>query len=331
MKHVFEIMTSLPLGNIRQEASMTMTSRMKTMTICLVIAAFLISGTAAWAREKEKKNDEAENLLQAEDTLLHIRSEAEIGTDGRFISLLTSLGLKNDIQAPSKLRAFMISLPIVRTSIGAGYSYSIRRASLVWVTGDCIITGRREQVLQLLLTAMNSTGLKGSGSMKEEGSVMTFTLEESGLIYTLSFVKPEDIMIDGRPFCKTKLYCKVGDSNVSSAQPLSRVMTVFPFLKDRRIEDAFYKELASVDVEMVTLGGASVRTYEWEAILIPPEKAKKITLLAQMETMLETLGYTRDAAQNEKETVIRKSTGTAANLNEVAGSRKVHVLIKSEQ
>ena len=187
-----------------------------------MIAAFIISGTVVWAREKEKKNSEAENLLQAEDTLLHIKSEAEIGTDGRFISLLNSLGLKNDIQAPSKLRAFMTSLPIVRTSIGAGYSYSIRRASLVWVTGDCIVTGRREQVLQLLLAAMNSTGLKVSGTMKEEASVMTFTLEESGLIYTLSFMKPEDIMIDGRPFCKTKLYCKVGDSNVSSVSAIEQ-------------------------------------------------------------------------------------------------------------
>ena len=44
-----------------------------------------------------------------------------------------------------------------------------------------------------------------------------------------------------------------------------------------------------------------------------------------METMLETLGYTRDAAQNAKETFIRKSTGSAANLNKVAGSEKVHI------
>gem|GEM_PF-1643225 len=317
---------------------MTMTPRTITLTICVVIAAFLLSGAAVWTSDKEKKNDEAEKLLQAEDTLLHIRAESEIGTDGRFISLLDSLGLKNDLQAPSRLRAFMTSLPIVRASIGAGYSYSIRRASLVWVTGDCIVTGRREQVLQLLLKSMSNTGLKESGSGKEEGSVMTFTLEEGGLIYSLSFMKPEDIMMEGRPFCKTKLYCKVGDSNVSSVQPLSRIMTVFPFLKDRRIEDAFYNELASTDVEMVTLGGASVSTYEWEAILIPPEKDKdknrnknKITLLEQMEAIFLKLGYTRDTDHNATETFTRKSTGSALNLKKVAGSEKVHIRIKPEK
>lgn len=340
MKHIFRTyFASLTIGMMeywsgifRQEASVT--TRAITFSIYVVIAAFILSGAAAWASDREKNSGDGEKLLQAEDTLLHIKSESETGTDGRFTNLLDSLGLKNDLQAPSRLRAFMTSLPIVRASIGAGYSYSIRRASLVWVTGDCIVAGRREQVLQLLLKSMSSTGLKESG--KEEATVMTFTLEEGGLIYSLSFMKPEDIMIEGRPFCKTKLYCRVGDSNVSPVQPLGRIMTVFPFLKDRRIEDAFYDELASTDVEMVTLGGASVSRYEWEAILIPSEKDKnrnknKVTLLDQMEAIFLKLGYARDTAHDATGTFIRKCTGSAVNLKKVAGSEKVHIRIKPEQ
>lgn len=302
--------------------------RIITAIICLVIAAFLFPGATAWT--KEKKTEELQNTPPPEDTLIHIKQEALIGTDGKLIRMLDSLGLKNDLQAPLKFRNFITSLPIVRMSMGAGYFYNIRRASLLWAAGDCMVTGRREQVLQLLLTAIKSTGFIESRDKKEMTATCNYTLEENGLIYSLSFLKPEDILMDGRPVCKTKLLCRVEDSNVSSPQVLSRIITIFPFLKDRRIEDIFYREMASVDVEMVSMGGASARVCEWEAVFTPPEKAKKITLLAQMETMLEKMGYARDVTQEATETFVRKITGSSAYLNKVAGSEKVHIRVRPE-
>jgi len=308
-----------------------MTYALKTM-LCLLISAIMLCSAAAWA--KEKKADESEVKMPVEDSLLHIREEAEVGTDGKFMSLLGSMGQKNDLQAPLRLRTFIESLPVAKMGMGVGYFHSIRRSSLLWATGECLVTGRREQVYQLLLNAVKATGMKESPGRNEAAPIISYTLEESGLIYSLSFMKPEDVMIDGRSYSKTKITCKVEDSNVSSPQTLGRVLTAFPFLRDRRIDDAVYKEMAAVEVEMISLGGAVIRSYEWEAVFIPPEKPdkkNKTTLMSQVEAMLEKLGFAKEAASQAAETFTRKATGSAAYVNKVAGSEKVHIRIRPEQ
>lgn len=132
-------------------------------------------------------------------------------------------------------------------------------------------------------------------------------------------------MMNGYPVCKTKIIWKIEDSNISSVPTLGRLLSIFPYLKDSRIDETFYQEIYSFNIELLTLGGTFQRSFDWEVIIIPTENTKKGTLYLQMETMLEKLGYTRQSAESAKKMFIRKETGSSACLEKVAGSKKVHI------
>jgi hypothetical protein len=292
--------------------------------LCALMLIILLSGPAGAA--KDKKTEET----KADDTLHHLREVAVIGTDARFKSLLDSLGISSDIEAPQKMRACLATLPIARMGLGVGYIYAIRRATLLWSTGECILAGRREQALGRILETMKNLGFTESpGGNGTPG--LLYTLEEAGAIYTATLTRPEDTVVNGQGFSITKILWKTEDSNVSTMSTLKSLLVVFPFLKDRRIEEAVYNDLGPLNVEMLTLGDASRQSRDWEVILVPPEKAKKGSLYQQIETMLAKLGYIPESSNASSGTFARKSTGSYAYLDRIAGSEKIHIRFRLEK
>jgi hypothetical protein len=290
--------------------------------LCLLLSIFLPFPAQAG---KEKKTES----IAVEDSIPHIKEAAALGSDARFIALLDAQGLKNDIKAPAKLRTFITSLSVVKTGMGAGYLFAIRRAALLWSTGDCVIAGTREQALQRILFLLKELGFSEEVKAREAGAPLLYTFEYEGITQTVTIAKPEDALMAGRAVSTTKILWKAEDTNVSTIMTLDALLSALPYLKEPRIDETLYREIGSRPVEMITLGGTSRNLYDWEVLIVPPEKQKKgSSLIAEMASLLEKLGYTKEGADPSKESFTRKSTGSAAFLDKVAGSDKVHLRIK---
>jgi len=286
---------------------------------CILLTLALLPGTGAIAKEKPAGE------IKAGDTLLELKEQAGIGTDVRFSSLLESMGLRNDLPGPEKMRAFLTALPIVKTSMGVGYVYAIRRVSFIWSTGDCMLMGTREQAMVRILAAVRSAGLRESEGRKDGSPALQYTVEDAGMLHTVAIARPEDRIINGRAVSITKIVWKVEDGNISSMADLARLLSVYPSLRDRRIDDLFYTELGPVQVEMLTMGGPSRKATDWEILLVPPESKKKVTLYEQVESLLEKLGYVKENTGTGKNIYSRKTTGSTVYLDRLPGGEKVHM------
>jgi hypothetical protein len=285
----------------------------------------LLSGTAGSAKEKPAGE------IRIDDTLMELKEEATIGTDAKFSTLLDSQGLRSDLHGPEKMRTFLAALPIVKTGMGVGYVYAIRRVSFIWSTGDCTLMGTREQAMQRILAAVKSVDLRESPAKNDGSPTLQYTVEEAGMLHTVAVARPEDRIINGRPVSSTKIVWKVEDGNISSMATLGRLLSVYPFLKDRRIDESVYAELGPVQVEILTMGGPSRKAYDWELLLVPPEKKGKVTLYSQVEGMLEKLGYAKEGPEAAKNVFSRKNTGSMVYLDRVPGGEKVHMRFVPER
>jgi hypothetical protein len=299
--------------------------KQSALFICTLIAIALLSGAAGIAKEKPSGE------IKPGDTLIELKEEADIGTDVKFSALLDSQGLRSDLHGPGKMRAFLAALPIVKTGMGVGYIYAIRRVSFIWSTGDCILLGTREQAMQRILAAVKTVDLRESEVKKDGSPALHYTVEEAGMLHTVAIARPEDRIINGRPVSTTKIVWKVEDGNISSMADLSRLFSVYPFLKDRRIDETVYAMLGPVQVEMLTMGGPSRKAYDWDIVLVPLEKKEKVSFFSQVEGMFEKLGYTKEGADAAKNVFSRKSTGSTVYLDKIPGGENVHMRFVPER
>ncbi|MDQ7824178.1 MAG: hypothetical protein RDV48_15355 [Candidatus Eremiobacteraeota bacterium] len=302
------------------------------LTFCLVLVCFLAAGPAGFTKaaafaKEEKKPPE----VLFDDSLIHLKDASEISTDAQFITLLDRCGLNSGIKAPARMRAFLTSLPVAKMSIGVGYLYSIRRNTFLWSTGECFLTGYREQVLQKMLSLLKGLGFRESGKNSVSADAMTFTGEENGIDHTVAITRPAESFSGGATLSMIKILWKTADSNTSTMPTLSRLITLYPFFKDRRIEDSVYAEVGPMEVEMVTMGGSSEKGFDWDVTVNPPAKAKAGAMAAQMRAMVEKLGYSLVGTAQNAEVFSRKSTGSTAYVTKITGTEKVNVRFVPEK
>lgn len=286
----------------------------------LGVVLLFISHTHSIAKEEKKPV-----VITADEMLMQLRDMGGISTDAKFITLMKALGMPDELYAPAKMREMLTSLPVVKMGMGVGYVQSIGRLSFIWSTGDCYMSGYREQVLQRILTLLKKFGFREDTSSQRPADMSVYTLEEGGLIHTVAIGRPEEKMMNNQPLCYTKIVWKVEVSSITSLPTVARFLSIFSFMKDRRIEEAVYKELGPLEVEMLTRGSTGGESFDWDATVLPTEKMKKGALYSQLKTLIESLGYLPEAYDGEVETFSRKSTKSYATLNKVAGSEKVHL------
>ena len=293
--------------------------------LLLVSVSFCLATGVLHGKEKEMPA-----VIDMGDPLERLHDLAEIGTDGKFITMLSALDQGENIEAPGKMRLFLEQFSVIGMKISAGYNHENGKAVLVWVVQDMIVPGYREQINKRLQDVIKMAGFSMPRDAGTSGSQLSMTLDEGGVIQTVNLSKSQEIYVGGRPVVKLGFVWRVDDTCTSSLQTLARLTGRFSYFKDRRIGDSFYQDLGSLEVEYLAVGGANRGAYDWNVTLVKSEKMKRDDLYKVVKGALDKRGCVQGASEKDLECYSLPGTKMKAYLRRLGQDQKIRLFVVPE-
>ncbi len=275
-----------------------------------------LGGTGSMTAQEEKTTP-IERLIRA----------ADVGDDKKFQELLSAEKQADHHTAPARLRELLASFRVLRMDMGQAYAHEEGKAALVWWFGEIGIAGDVDNVGAQIADAMKSAGFTAAEGEKGRKK---FTLSKDGVTQEIGIEGPHRWVGGKETACGIRMMWKVADEKESPAQTLEKLLGQLPVLKDDRLEDSVYIDLASLPVARLAFGGTWTRYYDWDATFAAdsPEAAAK--LHERLRKLVSDLGYEEMKSKEDPQSFERKKTGSFGWLHAPDAKHRVRLRFQPE-
>lgn len=247
---------------------------------------------------------------------------ADVGSDKKFQELLGAEQQAGNHTAPARLRELLASFRVLRMDMGQAYTHEDGKAALVWWFGEIGVAGDVEKVGAQIADAMKSYGFTVAEGEKGRKN---YTLSKDGVKQEIGLEGPSRWVGGKETACGIRLMWRVSDEKESPAPTLEKLLQQMPMLKDDRMENSAYKELASTPIAGLAFGGTWTRYYDWDVTLAAESADAAAKLRERCAKLLTSLGY-----EDGEEHWERRKTGSFAWLLAPDAKHRVRLRLQPE-